>query len=98
MFELFKKEDKKIILELYSEQWNRCYLQEVIRRISALLYRNIAVNLLDKIIVKLLEAAMDLTNKNIAEEQQKNVTEKINELKRIKNMLLNYEDKSFKNP
>ena len=71
---------KKLKIEVYSEAWNRAYLQVVSDKMAENCYRNVAVNLLDRMVEKLLEMTMDMFHKDNAIKEQNKVNDKIQKL------------------
>jgi GTP-binding protein EngB required for normal cell division len=87
-FESFSREKKKLELEVYGDIWNEAYLHVVGDKLSENCYRNVAVNLLDRMVEKLLEMTMDLFNKENAMREQTKINEKLIKLNEIKTILL----------
>ena len=88
LFESFARENHKFKLEVYSEEWNEAYLRVVCDKLTENSYRNVAVNLLDKMVEKLLELCMDLFNKENAIKEQNKINEKVAKLTEIKNIII----------
>lgn len=91
-YDTFNKNNRRIEVEIYSEVWNRAYLKAVSDKLAENIYRNVAVNLLDTMVRKLLEMTIDMFNKDNAIEEQAKVSEKINNLRHIRGILKNYSD------
>jgi hypothetical protein len=89
-FELFTHENKKLKLEVYGDDWNEAYLKCVARNIANNSYRNVAVNLLDKMIRMLMEMTMDLFNKEQAIKEQKKVKEKMDKLTELRSIISSF--------
>ncbi|AYV81982.1 MAG: dynamin family protein [Homavirus sp.] len=92
LYDTFNKNNHRIQVEIYSEVWNRAYLKAVSDKLAENIYRNVAVNLLDTMVRKLLEMTIDMFNKDNAMEEQAKVTEKMNNLRHIRSILKNYSD------
>jgi len=86
-FEGLSRENKKLEIEVYGDIWNEAYLHVVGDKLSENCYRNVAVNLLDRMVEKLLEMTMDLFNKENAIREQNKINEKLIKLNEIKTIL-----------
>lgn len=75
---LFTPQIKKYKLDVYGKEWIHAYSSVVIDNLAENCYRNVAVNLLDKMVEKLLEMTMDMFHKENALKEQNKVNEKIN--------------------
>lgn len=84
------REGRKIKLEVYGSEWNEAYLRVVGDKLTENTYRNVAVNLIDKMVEKLLEFSMDLFNKENAIKEQNKINEKVVKLNEIKNIIVSY--------
>jgi hypothetical protein len=93
MFESLSRENRKLRLEVYGEEWNAAYLKVVTDKLTENCYRNVAVNLLDRMVEKLLEMCIDMFNRNTAMKEQGKVREKTNKLIEIRNIVASF-DKS----
>jgi hypothetical protein len=80
----------KIKIEVYGEEWNAAYLQVVASKISENCYRNVAVNLLDKMIEKLLETTIDVFNKQNTLKEKNKITESIAKLQEARSTILEH--------
>ena len=96
-FESYVHENKKIKLEVYSPEWNEAYLKVVCDKLTENSYRNVAVNLLDRMVEKLLELCMDLFNKENAVKEQTKITEKTIKLTQIRNIIASYNETNTTN-
>ena len=85
---LFMPEVKKYIFEVYGQDWMNAYSNVVIDNLSENCYRNVAVNLLDKMVEKLLEMTIDMFHKENALKEQNKVNDKMKKLVEIKEILL----------
>src|SRR5207253_1291807 len=74
-FETFRRNNRKIKVEVYSATWNRAYITAVAHRIVENCYRNVAVNLLDRMVEKLLEMTIDSLNKTYAEKEKNKINQ-----------------------
>lgn len=81
-------EYKKIILEIYGPEWRSAYNKVLVNNIANNCYRNVAVNLLDKMVQKLLEMTFDMFHKENASKEQIKVDEKMKTLQNIREILL----------
>lgn len=90
ILESFIHENHKLCLEIYSEAWNTCYLKVVANNLAENTYRNVAVNLLDLMVKKLLERCMDLISKKNATKEKNTINESIVKLKKIRNIMVSY--------
>ncbi len=88
--EFWFREDKRAKLEVYGPEWNEAYLRVVGDKLTENSYRNVAVNLLDRMVEKLLELCMDLFNKENAIKEQNKINEKVIKLTEIRNIVANY--------
>jgi GTP-binding protein EngB required for normal cell division len=80
----------KLRLEVYSAEWNEAYLRVVGDNLTENCYRNVAVNLLDRMVEKLLELCMDLFNKENAVKEQNKINDKIIKLSEIRQIVAGY--------
>lgn len=86
--EMFSR--KRVQIELYGEAWNKAYLKAVSAKLSENIYRNVAVNLLDIMVEKLLEVTIDMFNKDNAEKEKTRIDAKIQKLKQLKAIINNF--------
>ncbi len=93
MFESYSRVNKKIRLEIYSQEWNSSYLQVVSDKLTDNCYRNVAVNLLDRMVQKLLEMTLDMFNKNNTLKEQNKVKEKTAKLVEIRGIVASFNNK-----
>lgn len=84
------RDNRKLKLEVYSPEWNEAYLRVVGDKLTENSYRNVAVNLLDRMVEKLLELCMDLFNKENAIKEQNKINEKVIKLGEIKTIITSY--------
>jgi hypothetical protein len=89
-FEPFSREYNRLRIEVYSEEWNEAYLKVVSDKLTENCYRNVAVNLLDRMVEKLLEMCIDMFNKENAIKEQTKVKEKTDKLVEIRNIIVSY--------
>lgn len=90
LFESLSRENKKLKLEVYSDEWNEAYLRVVSDKLTENCYRNVAVNLLDRMVEKLLEMCIDMFNKENAVKEQNKVKDKTDKLIEIRNIIASY--------
>lgn len=83
---LFRKTNK-LKLEIYGPEWTYAYLMVVTDKLVENCYRNVAVNLLDRMVEKLLIMTMDMFNKENAMKEKTKVNEKIRKLKELKEII-----------
>ncbi|XWV26324.1 dynamin family protein [Tupanvirus soda lake] len=79
---------QKVVFDIYEKDWMDSYFNVVIDNLTVNCYRNIAVNLLDKMVRKLLEMTMDMFHKENAAKEHNKVNEKMKKLVEIKEILL----------
>lgn len=91
-FESFSKSQNKLVVEIYSEPWNEAYLKAVADKIVENCYRNVAVNLLDMMVQRLLEMTVDMVSKKNAANEKKKVSDKISKLSELKRIIAKYMD------
>jgi hypothetical protein len=84
------RDGRKIKLEVYGKEWNEAYLRVVGDKLTENSYRNVAVNLLDRMVEKLLELCMDLFNKENAVKEQTKINEKAMKLGEIRTIIASY--------
>lgn len=84
----FLNSKPKLRIQIYGKEWNLAYLRVVGDKLTENCYRNVAVNLLDQMVTKFLELCFDMFNKANIEKQGKKIDEKINELEKIKRIIL----------
>lgn len=92
-FESFSRERKCLKIEVYGEEWNEAYLKVVSDNLTENCYRNVAVNLLDRMVEKLLEMCIDMFNKENAIKEQNKVKEKTEKLVEIRNIIATFSSK-----
>jgi GTP-binding protein EngB required for normal cell division len=81
---------QKLRVEVYSAEWNEAYLRVVGDNLTENCYRNVAVNLLDRMVEKLLELCMDLFNRENAIKEQNKINSKIIKLGEIRQIIASY--------
>lgn len=84
-----KKNNKCMTLEIYSDEWNEAHLHVVVSNFVNNCYRNVAVNLMDKMIENLLRMIHDMFNKENTMKEKNKVEAKKKQLQEIRNILLN---------
>jgi HEPN domain-containing protein len=80
-------EKNMIEIDVYVPVWNEAYLRAVTIEMAENCYRNVAVNLLDVMVEKLLEMTIDLFNKEHAMKEKNKVNDKIKELTHLKSII-----------
>ena len=85
-FELFSTREC-LHVEVYGSTFNEAYIKAVASRLSDNIYRNIAVNLLDNMVRKLLEMTIELFNKDTVEKETIRVNEKLEKLRMTETIL-----------
>lgn len=88
--DLWRRDIKKLRIEVYGDEWNEAYLKVIGDKLAENCYRNVAVNLLDGMVEKLLEMAFDMFNKENAEREQHKIEEKIKKLEDIRSIITSY--------
>lgn len=88
--DFWNKSKKQLEIEIYGPVWNIAYLRAVSDKLAENCYRNVAVNLLDKMIEKLLEMTIDMLNTENAIREKNKVNEKIKKLQELKATILEY--------
>lgn len=91
IFEPFQRDNTKLKVEVYGKEWNDAYLRVVSEKLIENCYRNVAVNLLDRMVEKLLEKCIDIFNKDYAQKEQNKVREKTDKLIEIRSIIASYE-------
>lgn len=81
------KNDHMIEIDVYGEAFRDAYMKCMANDLSSDIYRNVAVNLLDEMVIKMIEFAFDLNNKEEIMRQQEQITDKINDLREIRDTL-----------
>jgi len=89
-FENLTKNNQKLVVMVYSDPWNEAYLKAVADKIVENCYRNIAVNLLDPMIRRLLVRTVDMISKKNIEKDKAEVSEKINKLNELRKIITKY--------
>ena len=92
--ESFTKNRSKLKIEVYGKEWNNAYLRVVSDKLIENCYRNVAVNLLDRMVEKLLEMTIDIFNKDHALKEQNKVREKTDKLTEIRNIVASHDTKN----
>jgi len=87
-------EKRKLKVEVYGDDWNEAYLRVVCDKMAYNCYRNVAVNLLDKMVRKLIEMSLDMTNKEQALKEQNKVNQKIRMLESVKDIIQSHTSKN----
>jgi len=87
-FLVFDVLPKYVKLEIYDKDWSDAYTNVLISNLTDNCYRNVAVNLVDKMVEKLLEMTFDIFNKENALKEQNKINKKIEKLIEIKEILL----------
>ena len=90
-------EKRKLKIEIYGKEWNDAYLKVVSDKIAENCYRNVAVNLLDRMVEKLLEMSFDMFNKENTLREQNKINDKIEKLNEIKSIIELYVVKNDNN-
>ena len=80
----------QIIIDIYGESWTEAYFKAVSNKIAELCYRNVAVNLIDKMVDKLLEMIIDLFNKNNTDKEKIKLYDKMKKLKELYDVIIEY--------
>ncbi|AYV83919.1 MAG: dynamin family protein [Hyperionvirus sp.] len=80
----------KLAIEVYGPAWTRAHLICTAEDLGENVYRNVAVNLLDRMVEKLLSMVFDLMNKENTNRQRTTVSEKIKALAEAKSILQSY--------
>lgn len=83
----------KFKLEVYGDDWNMAYLRVVGDKLTENCYRNVAVNLLDQMVTRLLEVCFDMFNKSNVEKQKRKIEEKVIKLEEIRNIVKTFDRK-----
>jgi len=91
-FFLFKKPANRIKLEIYSQDWKEAYTNVLVNNMIENAFRNVNVNLLDRMIETLLIMTFDILNKDHAIKEQNKINLKITKLNEIKAILLGVEN------
>ena len=81
----------KIKIDVYGPEWQLAYLQVVGDKLAENCYRNVTVNLLDRMVEKLLEVCFDMFNKNNVEKQKKKIEQKVSKLEEIRDIIKSFE-------
>ncbi len=81
---------RKVNIEIYGNAWNTAYVRAVSRKLADNCYRNVAVNLLDKMVERLLEVAVDMFNKDNALKEKDKIDAKIKHLNELKTIIAKY--------
>lgn len=89
-FEDLTRNNQKLKIEIYGDAWDEAYLRAIADKLVENCYRNVAVNLLDRMVEKLLEMTMDIINKKHAEHEKNKITEKIIKLNELKKIISGY--------
>jgi len=90
MADIWNKDSRPLLIEVFGDAWNYAYLRSVANQLANDSYRNIAVNLLDKLVVKILEMTIDLFNKENVHKEKQKVNTRIETLKKLENVVQSY--------
>lgn len=82
----------KLLVETYSEPWNEAYLRAVSDGLIENCYRNVAVNLIDIMVQRILEKTIDLVNKEHAKKEKAKVSDKLTKLNELKRIISQFVD------
>jgi hypothetical protein len=82
----------KVVVEIYGDAWTEAYFKAVSNKLAENCYRNVAVNLIDRMADKLLEMIIDIFNKNNADKEKVKMNEKIKKLNELYNVISEYKD------
>lgn len=91
IFESLIQTKQKLKVEVYGEEWTNAYMQVVGDKLTENCYRNVAVNLLDQMVTRLLEVCFDMFNKTNVEKQKRKIEEKVNKLEEIRDIVKTFE-------
>ena len=89
-YELMFRNSQKLKLEMFGSEWNNAYSMVVTDKLIENCYRNVAVNLLDRMVEKLLVMTMDMFNKENALKEKNKVNEKIVKLNELKSIIWSF--------
>ncbi len=81
------RDNRRIKIDVYGNEWSVAYLRAIADNLAENCYRNVSVNLLDKMVQKLLEMTLDMFNKDHVAKEQNKVTEKINKLEELRTIV-----------
>jgi len=87
MLESYTRNNKKLNLEVYSEDFNEAYLKAEACGLSDEVYRIVAVNWLDNMVRDLLEMTIEMFNPENVEKETQRVNGKIQKLSNIRDIL-----------
>lgn len=82
----------KIMIEIYGDAWTEAYFKTVSDKIAENCYRNVAVNLIDRLADKLLEMMVELFNKNNTDKEKIKMNDKIKKLKDLGSIIIEYKN------
>lgn len=85
--EAWRRQSTKLRIDIYGKAWNEAYLRVISDKFAENCYRNVAVNMLDKMVEKLLEITIDMFNRENAIKEKNKVTDKIKKLVEIKQVI-----------
>jgi hypothetical protein len=89
-FEPIMKNSKKFSLEYYGDIWSEAYMKVLSDNVVENCYRNVAVNLLDPMIDKVLLFSFDIMNKERLKTHQLKINEKVEKLVEIRDIVSSY--------
>lgn len=84
---------KKIVVPVYGPAWTHAYLRTVGANIGENTYRNVAVNLLDRFVEKLMEMTIDMFNQENVEKEKKKIQSEIRYLNDLKAIIMKAQQK-----
>lgn len=82
---------EKLKINVYGPEWNNAYIQVVSDKLIENCYRNVAVNLLDQMVTRLLEVCFDMFNKGNVEKQKRQIENKVMKLEEIRGIIKTYD-------
>jgi len=86
----FFSSQNKLIVDVYGPEFNQAYLRAVSDTLATNIYRNVAVNLLDRMVEKLLEMTIDMFNQEAVRSQKNKVDDKILKLQELRKIIERY--------
>lgn len=92
------KNSKKFSLEYYGDVWSEAYMKVLSDNVVENCYRNVAVNLLDPMIDKVLLFSFDIMNKERLKTHQLKINEKVEKLVEIRDIVSSYNSSNSKIP
>ena len=81
---------KRLEIDVYGRDFNRAYIMAVKDKLIHNIYRNVAVNLLDRMVEKLLEMTIDMFNTETVRKEKTKVQEKISKLRELRSIIERY--------